>query len=163
MEPPGQQSGIFRALFGQKRPLLCRGPPTNHFFLQIFDREEQPQVWVEFSHFGYFWSFLAKKCRFWSLAKKPETNTTSLVPKNLNLQNLKSDFQYLTKWSQKRYFLCTFRPKMTVFETGSIYKPLFITDFWWGGTDIGLGGVFSFWIFLVIFGQKCQFLRNQWM
>ena len=73
--------------------------------------------------------FSGKKCRFWILAKKPETNTTSLVPKNLNLQNLKSDFQYLTKWSQKQLFLGTFRPKMAVFKTGPIYKPLVLTDF----------------------------------
>ena len=130
----------------------------NHFFFLFFDGVELPQVYVEFSHFGYFWSFLAKKCRFWILAKKPKTNTTLLLPKNPKLQNLKSDFQYLTNRTQKRPFLGTFRPKMAPFEMGPIYKPLFLSIFWWLGTATGLHGVFSFWLFLVIFCQKMLFL-----
>ena len=102
--------------------------------------------------------FFAKKCHFWILAKKPKTNTTLLLPKNPKLQNLKSDFQYLTKRTQKRLFLAIFRPKMADFDTGPIYTTLFLSDFWWGGTATGLLGVFSFWLFLVIFCQKMLFL-----
>ena len=84
---------------------------------------------------GYttLWLFLAifsaKKGRFLILAKKPKTNTTLLLPKNPKLQNLKSDFQYLTKRTQKRLFLAIFRPKMADFDTGPMYTTLFLSDF----------------------------------
>ena len=97
------------------------GPSIQHFFFLIFDGEELPQVYMEFSHFGYFWSFLAKKCHFWILAKKPNTKTILLVPKNLNLHNLKSDFQYLINRTEKRPFLGPFRQKMAPFEMWPIY------------------------------------------
>ena len=64
--------------------------------------------------------FSAKKCRFLILTKNPKTNTTLLLPKNVNLQNLKSDCQYLTRRSTKWHFSGTFWPKMAVFETGPL-------------------------------------------
>ena len=101
--------------------------------------------------------FSAKKCRFLILTKNPKTNTTLLLPKILNLQNLKSDCQYLTRRSTKRHFSGTFWQKMAIFETRPFSKLLFLSDFWWGKTTTCLVGVLSFWLFLVIFGQKMPF------
>ena len=67
-------------------------------------------------------------------------------------------FNTLLNGPKRGFFLAIFRPKMADFDTGPIYTTLFLSDFWWGGTATGLLGVFSFWLFLVIFCQKMLFL-----
>ena len=76
--------------------------------------------------------FSAKKCRFLILTKNPKTNTTLLLPKNVNLQNLKSDCQYLTRRSRedsKAAFFGHFWPKTAISTPVPINKHLFHLDF----------------------------------
>ena len=108
--------------------------------------------------------FSGKKCHFWILAENPKTNTTLLLPKNLNFCIPESDLQYVAKQSPqetKMAFLGHFLAKNGLFGQWAHLKITISFGFSMGSNSHRCSCRFLILAFFSHFWLIFKFLRNQ--